>query len=354
MATVNIKANTNLTVKQNLEDFEFALGELESSYAGFDIYVNDSTRSDYDLLVQSLRSKLSQGTSGWEAALELYSWFDDAHLGLVLPYREQEKYLSPRRLYNSYPEIEPYEPSLVAKEVSSKTFIIRLPEFDDEMITQEWTDSVVNVVSNSSYDNIIIDLRGNEGGDETIWHPILSLVYDHPGTVKSVEYRKSPHNVAYLQSLADEFPETQMILDKFNQNPEKEYALLTDTEDILIDVLPNARRRLNKIAFIVDSNVASAAEALLLQAKAISNRVIIYGKENTNGSLDCASVREDAVLPNSQITLTIPICRTYGLPDNGIDRTGIIPDVRITLDYPSSLTDNLDEWTIWIASELEK
>lgn len=91
-----------------------------------------------------------------------------------------------------------------------------------------------------------------------------------------------------------------------------------------------------------------------MQAKAISERVIVYGKDNTNGSLDCASVREDAVLPNSQITLSIPICRTYGLPDNGIDKTGIMPDVRITLDYPSSLTDNLDEWTLWIASELEK
>lgn len=71
-AATHLNAHAQLAPAQNLQDFEFALGELESSYAGFDIYVNDSTKSAYDNLVQSLRSKLSQGTPGWEAALELY------------------------------------------------------------------------------------------------------------------------------------------------------------------------------------------------------------------------------------------------------------------------------------------
>lgn len=42
------------------------------------------------------------------------------------------------------------------------------------------------------------------------------------------------------------FPEAQIILDKFTQNPENEYALLTDTEDIMIEVQPYAGRRFKK------------------------------------------------------------------------------------------------------------
>ena len=38
----------------------------------------------------------------------------------------------------------------------------------------------------------------------------------------------------------------------------------------------------------------------------------------------------------------------------GIDPTGIAPDVRIPLPLPDVLTDNVDEWTKWVAADLEK
>jgi hypothetical protein len=37
-----------------------------------------------------------------------------------------------------------------------------------------------------------------------------------------------------------------------------------------------------------------------------------------------------------------------------IDETGIKPDVRIKLPLPKNLTDNVDEWTVWVACDLEK
>ena len=41
------------------------------------------------------------------------------------------------------------------------------------------------------------------------------------------------------------------------------------------------------------------------------------------------------------------------LPNQGIDETGIAPDVRITLPLPKKLTDNVDEWILWVASEMK-
>ena len=46
--------------------------------------------------------------------------------------------------------------------------------------------------------------------------------------------------------------------------------------------------------------------------------------------------------------------RVCGLPETGIDATGIAPDVRIDLPLPARLTDNIDEWVIWVAEQLEK
>ncbi|MDE7385671.1 MAG: S41 family peptidase [Muribaculaceae bacterium] len=344
--------NNSLSQTENLEDFEFAINELESSYAGFDDFVNDSTRQGYNQLVQKLRTQIEKGTPGWEAVLQLYSWFDDGHLGLALPYQIQAKYLSPARLYKPYTEIETYAPELVAHEVSDRTYLIRIPAFDEDVVTVEWVDSVINLLSNRNYQNLIIDLRGNEGGDERLWHPFLSLLYDHNGSTKSAEFRNSPQNINFMQSIAEDVPEAQMILDKFAKNPTQPYILLSDSEDIPIEVTP-IRSTIENIIYIIDANVASASEEFLIQSKAISNRVHIYGKENTSGTLDYASVRE-AELPNSGIIIAIPMGRSCRLPNNGIDKTGIAPDFKLTIGYPTILTDNIDEWVEWITNQLEK
>jgi len=37
-----------------------------------------------------------------------------------------------------------------------------------------------------------------------------------------------------------------------------------------------------------------------------------------------------------------------------VDPTGIAPDVRIPLPYPKRLTDNIDEWVLWVAKDLKR
>ncbi|MCM1138771.1 MAG: S41 family peptidase [Muribaculum sp.] len=340
------------TNQQNLEDFEYALNQLENSYSGFDIYVNDTNRTEYDSLVSSLRNDIiTTNRPGWDASNELYSWFDDAHLGLVLPYVLATKYSSERRKFHDY-GIDPYEPALMANEVNQETYLIRIPEFDNEIVTPEWVDSIIYVFDNGKYSNLIIDLRGNSGGDERLWHPLLAVIYEHNGTVKSVEFKKSDDNVAFLKAIAEEFPEAQMILDKIADNPTWTYIPLTDTDDYQIEVLPYSGHKPEHVAFVIDGNVASAAEGFLLQAKAVSDNVIIYGRDNTSGTVDCASVRDNSTLPNSGISISIPTTRTCGLPQTGIDRTGIAPDRTITINYPTSLTDNIDEWVKFITYDM--
>lgn len=46
--------------------------------------------------------------------------------------------------------------------------------------------------------------------------------------------------------------------------------------------------------------------------------------------------------------------RSSRLPDEGIDETGIAPDVRISLPLPKVLSDNVDEWVLWIAEDMKR
>lgn len=357
LVNLNISAQTiqEFSIEQNLEDFDFAIRELETSYSGFDVYVNQSTQQEYDSIVANLRNQIeTQNRPGYDAALYLYSWFNDGHLGINLKYhRLSEQYMSDKKKYHPYAEIDEYDPMPLFVKATDKTFLIRIPEFNEEVISFSWIDNAIDEFNKSKCDNLILDLRCNLGGDERYWHPLLPLLFDHKGTCKSVEYRMSDKNIEFLKIAASEYPEAQMILDSYNQT-HKPYILFDDKEDINIEIKPYAGRKPSKVAIIIDGNCASATESLLLQSKAISERTKVYGKEGTQGCLDCAVVRETTKLPNSGFSLLIPICRTYNIPENGIDKTGIAPDVIIPIAYPKIVTDNIDEWTIWVASELEK
>ena len=59
-------------------------------------------------------------------------------------------------------------------------------------------------------------------------------------------------------------------------------------------------------------------------------------------------------LPKTGYKFSLPLTCSMGLPQTGIDTTGIVPDVTIPLNYPTSLTDNVDEWVYWVAKWLSK
>lgn len=349
------QSKNELTVKQNLEDFDFALQELESSYSGFDVYVNESTRQEYDSLVSNLRYQIElQNRPGYDAALYLYSWFCDGHLGIDMgDYHLSEQYTNNRKKFNRYTIIDQYMPEPLATKATEHTYLIRMPDFDEEIISFEWVENAIQGFQNSTCENLIIDVRGNGGGDERLWHPILPLLYDHSGNIKNVEFRMSERNIEYLELVAPEFPEAQMLLDKYNSF-HNQYVPLADGEDILIEIPLYLGKKPKRAAIIIDANCASATEGLLLQIKASSDKALIYGKDNTMGCLDCSSVRETSILPNSKFPLLIPTARTCQMSNMGIDKTGIEPDVIIPINYPKAITDNVDEWTIWISEELEK
>ena len=106
-------------------------------------------------------------------------------------------------------------------------------------------------------------------------------------------------------------------------------------------------------ALIIDSEVGSSGEQMVLDIKASSKRTTVYGRENTYGILDISNCTEE-VLPFSKRIILIPVTVSHRLPDRGIDKTGIAPDVRLDIPYPTQLADNVDEWVLWVAEDLKR
>lgn len=89
-----------------------------------------------------------------------------------------------------------------------------------------------------------------------------------------------------------------------------------------------------KVGIITDVLVGSSAEQFVVEAKIICSRLTVYGR-------------------NTAVTLRYPMsCSFRVIKGRGIDNTGIIPDMPISLPIPSELTDNLDEWTLLVAKDL--
>ena len=108
-----------------------------------------------------------------------------------------------------------------------------------------------------------------------------------------------------------------------------------------------------KAALIIDNGVASSGEQMVRSIKATSDRTTVYGRDNTLGCLDFSNINV-VEMPNCHLSFSSPMTRTIGLPDGGIDATGIAPDILIPLPLPAHLTDNIDEWVIWVTEQLEK
>ncbi|MBR5170200.1 MAG: peptidase S41 [Muribaculaceae bacterium] len=345
--------SAGLTIGQQLEDYDFAVKYIEDNYAGFPDKVVDSTRAAYEAMKYRLRDQVVGGeNTAWDALAQYTAWFNDRHLRLQGSFLNEDghwrgytnQYWLRQEIY--YDELMgEYDPKPVACKVTDKTFLIRFPTCDMELLDLKWVKNSIKLFKKSHCENLIIDIRGNGGGSDAMFNPFLNLFYDHAGTVTGAEIRNTPQNREY--QAAHGMPKRLKRI--LAQNPDVEF--FTSNNGILSGgKKTNAVRR---AALIIDDGVWSAGEQMVLCMKACSDRVTLYGRDNTGGCLDYSSLAY-LKFKYHDAYFSVPMTRRIGLPETSIDKNGIAPDVRIPLPLPVRLTDNIDEWVIWVAEQLEK
>lgn len=359
-ALVTLVANAAVpdSIQRNLEDYDYLTSFTEENYAAFPVIMEQGYRKKYETLKKRLRKQVAKGKAGIEeAACEYAIWFYknfDTHYQLNKT-ALWESYEQP--VHIDYTKMMEYEPKPVSCKVDEQTWLVRVPSCVGKNPTSEWVQQAAKDFQESDCEYLILDVRGNEGGSTDIWNPFIDMLVDHrrEGTIDNF-FRNTKHNQGFWEYALSMEPDNSYFKDFLTQCKDSlgknEFQLWTSVDASEVTPLPLPKRA----AIIVDNGTSSAGEGLIsYNVKGVSNRAKVYGKERTYGA-DLTGNVYYTKLPNADIYLTYPTCveRIEFLRHHVFGKNGIEPDIHITLPYPKRLTDNIDEWVLWVAEDLKR
>jgi len=343
------------SIRRNMADLDSLVQMIETNYAGFPIIMQKGYSNDYQTMKTGIRNQVSTGRIGiLQAVCDYCYWFFskfDGHVYVDNPLFWNNYF---PKCHIRYGEIFEYAPQPVSCKVIDDTWLIRVPSCQGQTPTFQWFADAVKQYQMSGCGNLIIDIRGNTGGSDAIWEPIVPLLFDHkPVSPEYTLFRNTPKNHLFYQRLLKEHPDDEVaksLMDNCGKSSDEMVKIeeTSDDEEFPISSLPK------KTAIVIDKSTGSSAESLVRFGKMYCDtaRTKIYGKENTWGAQYSGNII-GTPLPNSQICVYYPTCiSSLFLLDDSNGSSGLSPDVRINLPYPQKLTDNCDEWILWIADKL--
>lgn len=160
-------------------DFNSIVQVAEKDYAAFKFKVTDANRKKYKALKKSLIKDIKKQKRTWQNAVCAYvGWFGDFHFGVYGNDDITANYYKYARKRINYHELmETYDPNMLSCKVNKDTYLIRFPSCNG---TQELAEKFVHEYNASGCPNLIIDIRGNMGGQDECFEPLLKLLYDYP------------------------------------------------------------------------------------------------------------------------------------------------------------------------------
>ncbi|MFA5433731.1 MAG: S41 family peptidase [Candidatus Paceibacterota bacterium] len=245
----------------------------------------------------------------------------------------------------------------VAMYLNDNTYFLRIPSFynnaGNELVTKHWKEII-------THPNLIIDIRNNDGGQSQYYQELLKIIYTKPYEHKGVEWYATKENIKFFEGLIETGQLrggeegknwTQNLVSAMKENiggfVTHPYDLSQSTM-FKMDTVYNFPRN---IGIIINEHDASSAEQFLLHAQK-SDKVIIFGSNNTKGVLDYSNIIPWP-LPSNKYELYCPMTRSKRLPENPIDNIGIAPDVIIPFPATEQLYDKLDDWVYFVKNYLE-
>ena len=224
----------------------------------------------------------------------------------------------------------PSEP-LIAQSLDKQTFYFRLGSCSPSLGTA--VDSLLRVHADAIAlrPYFILDIRGNGGGSDYVYGPLLRYLYAGPTVKIGTDVKATRDNLsAWEPLLALEPPlppaEQKSLTALLARMKEKPGAWVPASADDTV-WFDAPTRHPSRIMVLQDRGVASSGEELLLFA-AQSKKVTRLGQPSA-GVLDYANMREKP-LPHLPLTLLYATTRSRRLDiGKGIDETGIPPDITL-------------------------
>jgi len=151
-----------------------------------------------------------------------------------------------------------------------------------------------SVIRQTKY--LIIDLRGNSGGDGSTSNRMLQLIYTDSLVYPSSQIRSSPEIIRSVQQditwmerndpAGSYLASRRLLLEKLKEHPGE----LVSTGDSTIRKLNSVYRFPEKVAILMDKGSASASEYFIFESMQ-SKKVTRFGT-NTAGAMDYGNVHE--------------------------------------------------------------
>lgn len=321
------------------ENEEFKIGILKTGpelYQGFIITSkNDSWKPNEVLFTLDKQQKLKYYNNNLTYYEDKYSLVNDSTFSLL----KTRKYFvkNNQQLLDSLQVSERIGrlSGFYIERVTPKTTLIKLKSFDYPFVAriEKLIADHKELIENS--ENLIIDLTDNGGGTTSAYGPLMPYILTGSTRHLGTEYLATDFLIegltTYIKTLADT-DKNRTDIERINQNIKLykenlgQFVLNTGEQKIQVSTIDLALKSPKQVVFLVNKNVGSAAENLLLTAKQ-SKKVKIMGTP-TFGVLDYASARLTNFECNGS-TLVLPTNRSGRLPDYPIDNIGVQPDIYL-------------------------
>ncbi len=224
-----------------------------------------------------------------------------------------------------------------AKAMNDSTFFLRIPSFADSE-SNKIVEKNLKEITSRPY--LIVDLRGNGGGNDMNFQTLMALVYSQPYLTHGVELYATPDFLSLYRKLATENPKETWA--KFCQDMADSvaqhlggYVLRPGLQRIRLIKRDSVYPYPRKVGILIHGRNASSAEQFILEAKN-SEKVTLFGNEPTQGTIDLSNVYS-FTSPLGWFQLSIPTTRSCRWPDITIDGKGIAP--QIPVPYPDSMQE---------------
>ena len=356
----SIALTTNMdlpdSIRLNLEDYDYLVNFVEENYAPFSAIMEKGYEQEYKAMRKQFRQQVINGEANIEKAASDYAFWFFSQFDRHIMVHSNVFYRIEDTLFPQDIEIIEVAPKAVSCKVDSCTWLIRVPSCNPSF--GEWTYNAFQQFVGSDCKNLIIDVRSNGGGSDAIWwNCYFAELYDHPNKPFICWFRNTTENLHYWENMLEINPtdayqnSTTRKFIKKCKTSKKEFIKSFERDG---DLGFQPTTRIHRAAVITDSYTASAAESLVGFVKKHSDRTKVYGVWNTFGADQTGNIYLGS-LPNSKIKFHYATTVHSDFYDNDCSGApGIAPDIIIPLPYPKILTDNIDEWVLWVAEDLKR
>jgi len=244
----------------------------------------------------------------------------------------------------------------LATSLDDSTFYLRITSFMDDAgnkcVKAHWNEIMARP-------NLIIDIRGNGGGQDEYYQMLSALVYTNPYPSRGVEWYASEGNIRCMEDALksgevkngeEGIQWVRELIDVMKKNPGG-FVMHPSTGRDGIEKEDTVYKNPRRVGIIINEGNGSSAEQFILEAKE-SKKVRLFGNHNTAGVLDYSNrIQED--LPSGKYEFYWPMTRSRRLPEHPIDNIGIPPDVIIPYPETKQLYDRIDDWVYFVKAYLE-